>query len=206
MVAVGVQGNVDASGFQWPAAAGEPNTWEFADNVAHNNKVDGIFTWQNTMGAHVVGPFVAYHNGGYGIDHGAYVNPYRYVDADLFWNKAGGINQRALSRGAAGQLTFERMRVVGGPSAVEINEHSLPGAMPTAYRDCVFSAQTGPKVVVDESGRSGQYDFVNCALEPGDFRIVSALPGMLIRVQRPDRTAFQIDATGTVVTIPPFEA
>jgi hypothetical protein len=206
-VAVGVQGNVDSSGFQWPEEANlEPNTWEFADNVAHNNKVDGIFTWQNTKGPHVVGPFVAYHNGGFGIDHGAYVNPYHYVDADLFWNKAGGISQEALSRGAAGQLTFERMRVVGGPSAVEIGDHSLPGVLPTAYRDCDFREQTGPKVVVRERGEAGWYDFIDCALEPADFSIVSTVPGMIIRVQRPDQTAFQIDAAGTVTTIPPFES
>ena len=102
-VAVGVQGNIDVSGFTWPEGSNsEPNTWEFVDNVTHNNKVDGIFTWQNTSGPHVVGPFVAYHNGGYGIDHGAYQNVYRYQDAVLYWNKLGGISQRALSRGNAG--------------------------------------------------------------------------------------------------------
>ena len=205
-VAVGVQGNVDAAGFQWTEAANaEPNTWEFADNVTHNNKVDGIFTWQNTVGPHVAGPFVSYHNGGYGIDHGAYLNAYRYHDAVLYGNKSGGIFQRALSRGAAGQLSFVGITIVGGPSAVEIGDHSLKGAQPTAYRDCAFTGQTGQKIVVDEGINAGSYDFVNCDLTPADFRIVSALPGMVIRVQRPDRTAFQIDATRTVTPIPRFD-
>jgi hypothetical protein len=51
--AVGVQGNIDASGFTWPESANaEPNTWEFTEAVSHNNKVDGIFVWQNTNGRH----------------------------------------------------------------------------------------------------------------------------------------------------------
>ena len=204
---MGVQGTKDASGFTWPETAnGEPNTWEFTGNVTHNNKVDGIFTWQNTDGPHDVGPFVAYHNNEFGVDHGAYHNDYRYHDALLFENRAGGIRQRATSRGNDPALSFHGITVVGGRAAVELAEHNNGGgSVPTVYRDCAFSGQWMAKINVVEAMSSSRYDFINCNLEPSDFRLTSALPGMLIRVQRADLTAFQIDATGTVTAIPRFD-
>jgi hypothetical protein len=97
-VAVGVQGNHSASGFSWPegvaSESGDPTIgdhWHFADNVAHNNKVHGIFTWQNTDDPrHVIQDSVLYHNGVAGIDHGAYQNRYRYQDLVLFANGRAG--------------------------------------------------------------------------------------------------------------------
>jgi hypothetical protein len=204
-VAVGVQGNGDASGFSWPEwANASPNAWIFTGNVSHNNKVDGIFNWQNTGGGPVVEGYVGYYNGGFGVDHGAYANNHAYRDAVLFENAHGGINQRALSQGGE-QISYTGLTVVGGPSAITLAEHSLARSVPLLYRDCDFSGQTNKKIVVAERGNPGRYDFVDCDLEPGDFRIVSTVEGMRIRVQRPDRTAFQIDATGAVTTIPPFD-
>jgi hypothetical protein len=205
-VAVGVQGNIDASGFTWPESANaEPNTWEFTGAMSHNNKVDGIFVWQNTNGRHVVGPFVAYHNGKFGIDHGAYGNAYEYVDNILFENGDGGIKQRALSRGHVGQLQFTGITITGGSVAVHLAEHNQPEGTPTVYRDCAYGGPATGKIRVQEARNAGRYDFINCDLEPADFQIVSALPGMRIRVQRTDRTAFQIDASGAVTVIPRFE-
>jgi hypothetical protein len=168
-------------------------------------KVDGIFTWQNTDGPHVVGPFVAYRNGGYGVDHGAYHNDYRYRDAILFENRMGGIEQRATSRHSDPGLSFTGITVIGGPAAVELADHNGGSSVPTVYRDCAFSGQTVAKVFVNEAMSSGRYDFVNCDLEPSDFRFISALPGMVIRVQRSDLTAFRMDATGAVTKIPRFD-
>jgi Bacterial Ig domain/G8 domain len=205
-VAVGVQGSTDASGFTWPESANaEPNTWEFTDNVSHNNRVDGIFVWQNTGGRHDVGPFVAFHNGQYGIDHGAYGNPYQYHDGILFENAAGGIKQRALSQGNIGNLGFSGITIIGGAVAVHLAEHNRSDTVPTVYRDCAYTGQSGPKIRVQESMNPGRYDFINCDLDPADFQIVSAVPGMRIRVQRTDRSAFQIGGDGAVTVIPRFE-
>ena len=71
-VAVGVQGNVNASGFEWGENEEGPGIWEFHDNVAHNNKRHGIFWWQVTARHHTVLDFVAYRNGAAGILNGSY--------------------------------------------------------------------------------------------------------------------------------------
>lgn len=72
--AVGVQGNVNSSGFEWGETEDGPGTWKFHDNVAHNNKRHGIFWWQVTALHHTVLDFVAYRNGASGILNGAYAN------------------------------------------------------------------------------------------------------------------------------------
>jgi hypothetical protein len=71
-VAVGVQGEVDSSGFGWGENEEGPGIWKFHNNVAHNNARHGIFWWQVTSRRHTVFDFVAYHNGGSGILNGAY--------------------------------------------------------------------------------------------------------------------------------------
>jgi G8 domain len=71
-VAVGVQGNVNASGFQWGENQEGPGIWDFHDNVAHNNARHGIFWWQVTTRHHTVFDFVGYRNGGSGILNGSY--------------------------------------------------------------------------------------------------------------------------------------
>jgi G8 domain len=71
-VAVGVQGNVNASGFEWGENEEGPGIWKFHDNVAHNNKRHGIFWWQVTANHHTVLDFVAYRNGATGILNGSY--------------------------------------------------------------------------------------------------------------------------------------
>ena len=71
-VAVGVQGNVNASGFQWGENQEGPGLWDFRDNVAHNNARHGIFWWQVTARHHTVFDFIAYRNGGSGILNGSY--------------------------------------------------------------------------------------------------------------------------------------
>jgi hypothetical protein len=71
-VAVGVQGNVNSSGFQWGENQEGPGVWDFRDNVAHNNARHGIFWWQVTARHHTVFDFAAYRNGGSGILNGSY--------------------------------------------------------------------------------------------------------------------------------------
>lgn len=96
-VAVGIQGDTNAAGFQWPE--GGEGIWTFERNIAHNNANHGIFTWQNTGKLHVVTRFTAYHNAGSGISHGAYNNRYTYRDSTLFGNRGGALIVHADSWG-----------------------------------------------------------------------------------------------------------
>ena len=148
-VAVGVQGNVDASGFRWPEAINDLAVWTFERNRAHNNRADGIFVWQNSSDLHLIEDFAAYHNGAVGIDHGAYVNRYQYRDLDLFGNGLADISQDAGSmpgvfRGDGYGLTFENVRAGG----VLLVEHTnLSPSMPTLHRNCRYET-----VVIDNDG------------------------------------------------------
>jgi hypothetical protein len=111
-VAVGVLGNKSSSGFQWPEnEADQP--WVFTDNLAHNNHRNGIFVWQNNPSPNRIRRFTAYHNGGAGIEHGAYANAYHYDDLTLFGNLEAGIHLHALGRDQAGGLQFQCVDVDG---------------------------------------------------------------------------------------------
>ena len=104
-VAIGVQGNKSSSGFHWPEGQ-SASPWVFEGNVAHNNKRDGIFVWQNTPIRHRISDFTAYYNGGAGIEHGAYGNAYLYERLALFGNREAGIHLHAVSKEQAGGLRF----------------------------------------------------------------------------------------------------
>jgi hypothetical protein len=82
--AVAVQGNVNAAGFAWPP--NDVQVFDFRDNVAHNCKVNGIFTWHNDSTVHSIRDFTAYSNR-VGIDHGAYRNAYFYENIYLYGNE-----------------------------------------------------------------------------------------------------------------------
>lgn len=98
-VAVGVQGDTNAAGYQWPE--GGEGIWKFQGNIAHNNGNHGIFTWQNTGKLHVISRFTAYHNAGAGISHGAYNNRYTYRDSTLYGNRGGALIIHADSWGGS---------------------------------------------------------------------------------------------------------
>ncbi|WP_406195994.1 hypothetical protein OH807_08745 [Kitasatospora sp. NBC_01560] len=95
-VAVGVQGANGASGFEWPENS--EGVWTFQRCLAHNNLQDGIFVWLNARRHHVVTEFAAYHNGGWGIEHGAYLNDFDYTASVLYGNAGGGVALHALGR------------------------------------------------------------------------------------------------------------
>ena len=207
-VAVGVQGTVDASGYEWPEKGHA--VWIFANNIAHNNKVDGIFAWQNSPLEHVIEHFVAYHNREMGIDHGAYSNRYQYFDIDLFGNGYADFNSRASSnaiiRGDGYGHAIERARMTG---KFVIAEHTLLGVVPTLVKDCIVGA-----IEVNEAARPerGIYDFVNCTkpdgsdILPSDFTYTAVIATSVFRVQHADGTAYQITGAGNVTTIAPFYA
>jgi hypothetical protein len=208
-VAVGIRNK--GAGFQWPSGANgaEFNVWRFANNVAHNNKPNGIFVWQNDDSCHVIENFVAFRNGRAGVNHGAYNNDYVYRDAMLFENGDGAIRQHAGPKvstdcvGTDGYSMAWRGLKADGP--IRFDSHSQPWGRPLLLKDCVLG-----DVIVDSGQNPTMADFVGCAapdgadLEPADFDLVKPVPGMTIRVQRRDGTAFRLDHLGAVTPIAAF--
>lgn len=205
-VAVGVQGNEDASGFEWPEETNPLNIWDFSKgNIAHNNRTNGIFVWQNNSNPHKVANFVAYHNGESGIEHGAYLNGYQYSGITLFGNGKAALTQHSGSvRSGGGSrsdgygLVFEN---ISGNGVLRLEMQNLRSSRPALYRNCSFDS-----VSVENDGSDnnpGLYDFVDCGLQAEDFSFPSAEAGTRIRVQN-GSTAFELDASGSKTAIAPF--
>jgi hypothetical protein len=151
-VAVGIQGNVGASGFHWPATANgnEHNLWKFRDNVAHNNRTNGIFVWQNDHNDHLIERFVGYRNGAFGVDHGAYGNRYHYDGLVLFENAEAGIRSRAADTGG------QRWNNVD-TDGILIGERSLSSDSPIVFDGLTLRG----KIVVNEGEGEAVYEFHN---------------------------------------------
>ncbi|WP_405362529.1 G8 domain-containing protein [Kitasatospora sp. NBC_00085] len=132
-VAVGVQGANGASGFEWPENS--EGVWTFQRCLAHNNLQDGIFVWLNAQHHHVVTEFAAYHNGGWGIEHGAYLNDFDYTASVLHGNAAGGVLLHSLGR-EKGSLFDGLLIDAAGRSdfAVATAHHELAGESVTFSR------------------------------------------------------------------------
>jgi hypothetical protein len=113
--------------------------------------------------------------------------------------------------GAAGQDWSDFALDAGGTgAALRIIGHSLAASRPTRLLRWRLSGHpNGAAVEVDERGtQPGAFDLVECTtggrdLEPTDFRILRMHPSTVIRVQRRDRTAFQVTRSGSR-SIPPF--
>ncbi|MFD8479836.1 hypothetical protein [Kitasatospora sp. NPDC059673] len=132
-VAVGVQGATGASGYEWPETS--EGVWTFENCLAHNNLENGIFVWQNSEHPHTVTRFAAYHNGGWGIEHGAYLNDFAYTASVLYGNAAGGIAVHALGRDKG--TVFDGLLIdAAGQSdyAVATLKHQLDGELVTLSR------------------------------------------------------------------------
>lgn len=187
-VAVGVHGNATAAGYVWPEAPS--GLWDFEDNIAHNNAVAGIFVWQNVREPHRIRRFTAFNNGAAGIIHGAYVNSYHYKDLDLR-DQTNAIELHAAGRDDPNGHPQSWIDVQGG--SLQVVEHSLPGEVPALFKGCSFP---GGVTLNDGAGEPGSLDFVECGLEPGSFDVVSLNPGSVVRVQRPNDSAFELTSDG----------
>jgi G8 domain len=206
---VGNLGGTSAAGFAWPEGAnGQPNAWNFRDNIAHNNSEDGILVWQNTdYGPHLTDDFVAYRNGHCGIKHGAYVNSYLYRHPILFENATCGILASAQASPTVAPTTFDHPTIVGGQNAVLSTEHvGDPVEHTVAFRDCTISGQSGAKVEVDTENDPQMLDFIRCGIEPKDVHVTKMVPGDRIRSQRANGSAFQVGDDGKVSTIGRFDS
>jgi len=206
-IAVGNYGSGSASGFLWPEPSNyTDNVWILDSNISHNNRCNGIFTWQNDSHNHIVKNFLIYNSGLYGLEHGAYLNAYKYTDLSLIWNKYGVlIHANPTSNGQPDEWGYIAHIInTKSTDSLYITKHTLPGKGPFLFKDCVF-----PGVIVNElpprvaTQPAGLFDFVNCGLSKEKFVILGMEQGSLIRVQN-GTTAFQIDSKGTITDIPPF--
>lgn len=125
--AAGVLGNKGCSGFRWPSKGS--GLWTFVDNVAHNNHCSGIRVWLNLGGNHLIQDFVAYRNGGAGVDHGAYTNNFVYSDLYLFGNVEAGVTLHAYSgppKDGRSPQSWSCVTVANSPTALLVVASAAP--------------------------------------------------------------------------------
>ena len=199
-VAVGVRSEegTNRSGFEWPEGAFA--VWKFENNIAHNNGGNGIFVWQNNSETHPVEKFTAYYNGGAGIENGAYENAYQFSGMTLLENGVSVVSH-ALGTESPDNDTQIWSDIVTHGGTLFIDEHATAPEVPIRFIDCDFA-----EVVVGdgEGAEPSAYDFVNCALQPDQFDLSSAMSSSVFRVQNQDGTAFQLRGDGSVTEIEPF--
>ncbi|MEO1061676.1 MAG: hypothetical protein AAFZ07_09680 [Actinomycetota bacterium] len=162
-VAVGVQGAKDSAGIAWPEGAGGRGSgeWAFDANVSHNNARHGVFTWQNTSGAHEITDLVSWHNGAFGVSHGAYRNGYLWDGLDLIGNADGGLLLHAVSREP--DLRFVDLWIRGGEFGIRTTRHNQPVIGPTVIDGLIiedvevalWGAATGHPDSIDVHGYDG---------------------------------------------------
>jgi hypothetical protein len=149
-VAVGIQGIVNASGYEWPGGVAD-SQWVFTDCVAHNNKVHGIFIWQNSTRGHVLTRPVCFHNGAYGLSHGAYGNGYQFLDGVFYANASGPVLLHAASKvdtALSGQIEFTDCLFDGNDLAgvlycIAEAKHSAAPEQTSLFDNCTFKRVTG---------------------------------------------------------------
>jgi hypothetical protein len=158
-VAVGVQGGANPAGFIWQEHE-QAAPWVFEDNVSHNNRAHGIFTWQNLAPGriHNIDRFVAYRNGGAGLSIGAYVGNWRIHDPLLVENGEAGILQHARSLSTDDPIRCERPRIIGSRVAFMEGDINFPDNPPVIICDAT-TERCGE--VADESRHpTTTFDFV----------------------------------------------
>lgn len=192
-LAVGIQGSRQASGFGW--TSGVDGVWQFSGNVAHNNRYDGLFVWQNNDNAHVVENFLTYHNGDVGVEHGAYANVYHYRDA-LSTDNPVGIRVHALSRGEPLQR-WENL-TIRAQTPVEIDKHTTEREQINFTR--LRLETSGIAVVFNErSGYPSKSVWSHCTvngrpMQKSDFDLSNAQAGTQVIVQNADGSSFTLNA------------
>jgi hypothetical protein len=135
-VAVGVNSGTNGAGYRWSNTFGF-GSWTFDNNVAHNNKTDGLFSWANNN-VQTVTNFTAYNNRN-GIVQGAYKNAYHYANVRLYGNSTYGVYLGATAR--SGGLTFADVQINGAGATGSVGFfaccHQLAG---TAYATVISNS------------------------------------------------------------------
>lgn len=189
--AAGIRAGSDASGFLWPEGA-DNGAWDTTDLVSHNNRRDGAFVWQNnTNQANDLVRMVAYRNGDTGLNHGAYSNAYRYVDADSFSNAVTDLMLHAKSSQVAG---VRPLRFDGGYLGdVRLPQHNK--AEPT-QRSIIQGATVASLTFAESALKNpGTYDLIDTGLQRSDVTINSIHPDTWVRV-RNGTDCWQVTASG----------
>ena len=214
-LAAGIQGAGEGSGFTWPElfARDIDGIWDFEDNTSLACKDWGIFTWQNTGRQHAVptaGKFISIHCIRGGINHGAYVNVYRYGRGGTIeiYNVPGGVGTLVHSLthpdGQPAGQRFVGVKVRGGAHAIVISRHNLPSDNPTLYLNYDIANISGKKVLMNEfENFPGFHDIVDCGIVPADVQIQAMRAGSIIRIQQGTQ-AWRMTSTGAVTAIAPF--
>ncbi len=217
-VAVGVQGTVDASGIWWTPSA-DFGEWEQERTISHNNAALGTFIWSN-VGPPPVIKHAAYYHNNKGIRQGAYSNSYAHEDSITFGNAKMDIEFVANSKAPDANGFYQRYeRVVFNANGV--NDHSVllgsgnaDGKHPRVVKDSWVGGSRLEPIAINEKNNPNHplhHQFIRVLvngtrdLEPSDFNLSVLQPGMLIEVQRRDGSAYKIDGTGKVTTIPQFD-
>ena len=202
-VAVGVQGATGASGFEWPETS--EGVWTFERCLAHNNLRDGIFVWLNARYHHVVTGFVGYHNGGWGIEHGAYLNDFDYTASVLYGNGAGGVSLHALGRERG--TVFDGLLIdAAGQSdhAVSTERHQLAGESVTFSR-CRLTGyrKAGIALRADADGQPDDLVVLDCEFGGTELWLDPQAPAPDVLLRRAGESAAvkvgRPDAGGTPV-------
>jgi hypothetical protein len=214
-VAVGVQGTVNSSGFDWPESGGassEHGVWDFSKgNRAHNNAVDGIFVWQNDGEAHVLANFAFFNNGNYGIQHGAYGNTYHYADGSVYGNGAAALYLQAVSNDTSAVRFDDTVFDGAGLSdyLVISEDHTFNGLQtPTVFRNVTLRGARVAAVAIGAQERNNP-DALNLEFPliqtPADvaFTNPAAAPENVVRIQTDASSAVQILSSGRT-SIAPF--
>ena len=211
--ALGIRGSLteaptSQSGFHWPSLAnGTPSNWIADDLVAHHIRGHGTYVWQNkTPTEHAVNRFTAYRCAKSGILHGAYGNRFRFFDAHLHEN---GISQHAVNPGTETGQTGARVRAAEGQPCIQVPRHALDAVAPMLYEGCALDGGSYALDVADQALRLTKLDLVHCTrdggdVEPSAIRVAPMKVGSVIRVQRRNGTAYQVDHRGVSRPIPAF--
>jgi hypothetical protein len=209
-VSVGIsdrEGNV--GGFEWENGA--VGNWRAVELVAHNNNTRGVRVWQNSGIPQVIDGFVAYHNTGPAIEHGAYTNSYVYKNGHLIGNWDAGILLQAVSRSEEEnevllpEITFENFVIDAGESAfgspLQVAHSAIPAYQPVLFRDVVFEGDNAAdQPLIDFVGSSRhQVRCVDCTLPDG--RPIVRFQGL----EEPEATWVEIVDEGSSRRIRPVE-
>lgn len=198
-VAVGVQGNSNASGMAWPADG--VGIWRFDEgNVSHNNKIHGTFTWQNSQHLHIVSDLIAYHNGEYGVFHGAYRKAFVYKDSVLYGNGKAQMLFHAVSRPDVGLSRIDRTLLDGAGTSrynVVVANNVSEAEFPLEIRESSFHGAQRSDVRV-EGKMKGWADVVDSGLGPEDISFVEgAADGSKVRLQQGGEASLLLPADST---------
>lgn len=168
-------GSMQRSGFHWPEGASGPDDWEFDDCVAHNNMESGIFVWQNARDhPNILRRFIGFRNGYSDINHGSYVNQYKYLGAVLTGSLWSFV-QHAESA-PEGSLEIEDI-ITDRP--LFVTKHASALNHPVYYRRCEWPAG----ITYIETSNGSYIIYEDGGLVPADFTLTLIAADSIIEIK-----------------------